>query len=82
MLPREILKSGPSKTAIPSLSRPSAGVTSGVSRSEILSFRRELYLSGTVSSAPHRTRRLEKFRFLGLHRDRGARVLKWGAYNN
>ena len=53
-----------------------------MSRSEILSFPRELYLSGTVSSAPHRTRSLEKFIFLGLHRDRGARVLKWGLITN
>ena len=51
-----------------------------MSRSQILSFRRQLYLSGTVSSAPRRTRTLEKFRFLGLHRDCDAHS-EVGAHN-
>ena len=80
-LPWKSLKSRPPKTAIPCIFRRLAGETSRVSRSQILSFRKEIYLSGTVSSAPHRTRTLEKFTFLGLHRNRGAHSEVGEAYN-
>ena len=81
MLPWKFLKTRPSKTAISCIFRRSAGVTSGVSRSQISSFRREIHHSGTLSSG-HRIERvrLKSLDFL-VYTGTAMRVLKWGLYN-